>query len=185
MKQVFCALFDAYRSQSGRLRKCVLICAAVLPTALSPAPKVLAGVDAGRWVGQLIPDPTHRGGSISEARTTMSLHGGASLDAWVRCWTATDLLDTRFILRDYPSALSGAVSWQFDRSAVQAGTWRVTWSGDAVVVPNAIQEQFLQDMRERRTLRLKLKDVGQEQIDIVLSLTGSNRPLARVTRSCG
>ncbi len=187
MQQSLNALRHAPLRKSGRLRHARsdrVVHAAILTVCLVLGPNAFVEADSSAWIAHVIPDPTHRGGSISNARTTLKLHGGASLDAWVRCWTATDLIDTRFILRDYPKPLSGAVSWQFDRLPVQVGSWRVSWSGDSVVVPNALQKQFLQLMRARRTLRLKLDDTGHEQIDVVLSLAGSSRPLERVTDAC-
>jgi len=134
------------------------------------------------WTEETIHDPVHRGGKIVNAQTTTQV-GESDLDVWLRCWTATGVRDTRFVVRNHLPQLSGDIAWWFDRDKARSGKWRLSASGDAVVLPDAMQDEFTRLMRSRRSLHVRLTDSDGEELEFAVSLSGSNRALMDIA-SC-
>jgi hypothetical protein len=140
---------------------------------------------ATSWAFESYPDPINRGGRIASARITQPApNGERAVDAWVRCWTATRRLDARFEIQGRNSELTGDVTWQVDRSPVRGAHWRVSPSGQSVVVPESELPALLRSLRAGRELQLKLRDEQGAELPLTVTLRGSSRAIGGVADAC-
>ena len=171
------------RSIGALLIAVTLICAAHGIAAATPE-----GSASVEWTFEAFTDPVNRGGKVASARVVQPASADGSVpgtvDAWVRCWTATGLLDARFELSGLRTQLLGDVVWHFDRRRDQHARWRVSPSGHSVVVPDTAQRELLRSMRTARELHLKLVDVNGTELPVTVSLRGSSRAIGDVADAC-
>lgn len=130
------------------------------------------------WRSETYPDPMHKGGAIVAAEQ-VSTSDGVSVEAIVRCWSATAEVDVRFVLSDgqWPT---GEVQWQFDRGAPQSARWRLSPDAKALVVPEAMQKEIVRGLRAGKDLSLSL---NQER-SLRISLVGSSQAINAVQKLC-
>jgi hypothetical protein len=137
------------------------------------------------WLGERYPDPFNEGGMIVKAETAARTGESKVLRALVRCWTADASLDTRFFVAGSRLAPTGSLQWQFDRSPARAATWEVNPRGNQLIVPAEAEADFLQLMREKHTLELRLTDDQDNELHFTMPLDGSWQAIGDVVEACG
>ena len=171
------------RAIGARLVVMLIACVAQGTVAATPD----GGVSV-EWTFEEFTDPVNRGGKVASARVVQPTSADGSVpgtvEAWVRCWTATGILDARFELSGLQTQLVGDVAWRFDRRRDQRARWRVSPSGHSVVVPDTVQRELLTSMRTARELHLTLVDVNGTALPVTVSLRGSSRAIAGVADAC-
>ena len=108
--------------------------------------------------------------------------GNEVVTVMVRCWSATGELDVRFALDDDQVPSSEDVRWKFDKGPMKSARWRLNPRGDAMVVPQALANEIVRDMRNGKTLELLLPANRERSYHV--SLAGSSRAIGEMQKLC-
>jgi hypothetical protein len=138
----------------------------------------------GAWFADSYPDPFNDGASIVKAERATQSADGKMLRALVRCWTVDRSLDARFFVRGSGRALSGDVEWQFDDGSTRRGRWEVNPQGNQIIVPPAIEAEFLEQLRQRFQLQLRLTDSDGGEHAFLVPLRGTLNAVGGVLEAC-
>jgi hypothetical protein len=135
------------------------------------------------WQLDRYPDPMHKGGVISAAVQSSAAEGGASMTALVRCWSATQDLDVRFVLSKDQPITSDEVRWHFDSGPDKGARWRRSPDRNALVVPEPLEKEIVRSIRTAKQLTLAI--VTDRELTFHITLVGAARPIAVVLADCG
>jgi hypothetical protein len=135
------------------------------------------------WQLERYPDPMHKGGVIAAAAQSSAAEGGANVTALVRCWSATQDLDVRFVLNNDESVTSDEVRWRFDKGPAQNARWRLSPDRNALVVPEPGEREIVRGIRAANQLTLSIASEGELTFHILLG--GSSQAIAGVLQDCG
>lgn len=135
------------------------------------------------WLVQRYADPMHKAGVVASTGQESEIDDALPpVSVVVRCWSATNEIDVRFMTHDGRSFTSDEVRWQFDRGANRSARWRLSPRGNAMVVTDATRRDLLQGMRNGKELVLFLP-LNQEQ-RYRFSLAGSSRSIGEIQTLC-
>lgn len=136
------------------------------------------------WLVQRYSDPMHKAGVVASTSQDSEIEdtGFPTVSVVVRCWSATNELDVRFVTRDSGSFTSDEVRWQFDKGANRSARWRMSPRGNAMVVTDPTRRELLQGMRTGKELNLFLP--LNEEHRYRFSLAGSSHSIGEVQTLC-
>ncbi len=130
------------------------------------------------WGSSELIDPIY-GGSLKLARIDTG-----DVEAVVRCSRGAGYSEVRFFLDPELVASSDSVAWQFDGDAARTAAWDRSANGRSLVVPVAMQNAFIERLKDGRMLRLYLKDARGDKRKLDVPLRGSGRAITAAMQDC-
>ena len=149
----------------------LLIVATAVPVGLRAAESV--------WKYESHPDPFQRGSSIHLA--SIERHDARLT---VRCASSTRSSEVRIYLDPALITSMTGVTWKFDQRKSQDGKWQASANHRSIVVPPALQEDFVAQMRARQELSVTVVTGSDQTTEFVFPLSGSSVTLFKAMTAC-
>jgi hypothetical protein len=136
------------------------------------------------WQVQRYADPMHKAGTVALTSQDSAAEENdfPKITLVVRCWSATQEIDVRFMTDDDRQFTSDEVKWRFDRGVLRSARWRTSPRGNAIVVPEPMRRDLLRGIRNGRELVLQVQLNADRQYRI--SLAGSAASIGEVESGC-
>ncbi len=136
------------------------------------------------WQVQRYTDPMHKAGVVASTSQSSAVEDNdfPKITVVVRCWSATQEIDVRFMTDDDRRFTSDDVKWQVDRNAPRSARWRTSPRGNAIVVPERMRRDMLRGMRKGKELILQVQLSEDRRYRI--SLAGSSVSIGEVESGC-
>lgn len=151
---------------------------AVVVSAWMPAIASQAEDAAPRWRVVVTANPV-KGGTIGIASMATP-----EVRATVRCESADGWIDVRFHLDERLTTTTREVAWQFDGEAVRTQSWRASPNRGSLIVPMESHADFIEQLRQRRSLMLTLRNGEGGESAFEIPLRGSADAIDDALQAC-